>query len=186
MKKISIRKSPMAKIGLIDLINWIDEKGDKPVKEMRMVEIGSFVGDSTKIFAERFKEVISVDPFLNGYDIHDDSSEVWPMKIIFKQFEEDVLKKFANVVHYRMSSIDGAKLFADGGIDFVYIDGNHLYEFVKMDIEAWLPKIARPGWIGGHDYQNKVAPGVKSAVLEMFNTIDYHFSDTSWIKRLLL
>ena len=33
-----------------------------------IVEIGSYVGDSTMIFAKRFFNVISIDPFVNGYD----------------------------------------------------------------------------------------------------------------------
>ena len=184
MEKISIRQAKFAKIGLIDLIDYIDKMGDKKVKDMRMAEIGSFVGDSTKIFAERFKEVVSVDPFLNGYDAGDNSSEIWPMEDIFKQFNEDVLQKCPNVIHYHTLSAEGAKLFADGSFDFVYIDGNHLYEFVKLDIQSWLPKIKRPGWIGGHDYQHKHAPGVKPAVLEMLDGIDQHFRETSWIRRL--
>ena len=185
MEKISIRKAPTAIPGLIELCDWIKDNSDKPLSEMRMAEIGSFVGDSTKIFASRFKEVISVDPFLNGYDKSDDSSETWPMDVIFKQFKEDVLDKFPNVTHCHITSEEGSKLFADKSFDVVYIDGNHLYEFVKTDLGCWLPKVKRPGWIGGHDYQHKRAPGVKPAVLEMIGEIDHHFPETSWIKRLV-
>ena len=54
MEKISIRRARTAIPGLLDLIKWIEERGDKPLKKMRMAEIGSFVGDSTKQFASRF------------------------------------------------------------------------------------------------------------------------------------
>jgi len=183
MGKISIRNAKFAKIGLIDLIDWIDERSDKPVKEMRMVEIGSYVGDSTQIFAKRFKEVISIDPFQNGYDETDPSSYNIPMDRIYKQFK-DLIKTLKNVKHNRLTSEEGAKLFEDGEFDFVYIDGNHIYEYVKLDIKCWLPKIRKDGWIGGHDYQHKWAPGVKPAVLEMIGDIDHHFRETSWVKKI--
>lgn len=185
MEKISIRQAKTAIPGLLDLCTWIEKYGDKTLEEMRMAEIGSFVGDSTKVFAKRFKEVVSVDPYLNGYDKSDPSSENWPMEQIFAQFKEDVLDKFDNVIHHHTTSEEGSKLFADASFDFVYIDANHLYEFVKLDLKCWLPKVKRPGWIGGHDFQHKWAPGVKPAVLEMVHSIDNHFQETSWIKRLI-
>lgn len=182
--KISIRRAKTAIPGLLDLCSWIEDKGDKPLKKMSMVEVGSFVGDSTRIFAERFGKVVSIDPFKNDYDDTDPSSFTWPMEQIYAQFKEDILNKFINVTNHKVTSEEGAKLFADNSFDFVYIDGNHIYEFVKLDLKSWLPKIKCPGWIGGHDYQHKRAPGVKPAVLEIIGEIDCHFADTSWIKRL--
>ncbi len=185
MEKISIRQAKTAISGLRELIEWIKTNGDKPIKEMNMVEIGSFVGDSTREFAEAgFNSIICVDPFLNGYDETDASSETWPMERIYKQFKEDILDVYKNVNHFRMTSEAASKLFRDEDFDFVYIDGNHLYEFVKLDLVCWLPKIKRPGWIGGHDYQHKRTPGVKPAVLEILGQIDHHFPETSWIRRL--
>ena len=35
---------------------------------------------------------------------------------------------------------------------FVYIDGDHLYQSVKNDIETWLPLLTTPGILAGHDY----------------------------------
>lgn len=39
-------------------------------------------------------------------------------------------------------------------LDFVYIDGNHHYKFVKADIENYFPKVRVGGVIGGHDFYN--------------------------------
>ena len=36
-------------------------------------------------------------------------------------------------------------------LDFVYIDGNHAYEYVKKDIGLYYPKLKKGGVIGGHD-----------------------------------
>lgn len=178
MEKISIRQAKFAKIGLIDLINHI---GD--TSKMVMAEIGSYVGDSTEIFAKNFATVYSVDPWQNGYDDSDPSSYNIPMERIEAQFDE-LLPKYPNIIKHKMTSVEGARLFEDASLDFVYIDGNHIYEFVKMDIDAWLPKVKPGCWIGGHDYQHKWAPGVKPAVLEKLGGIDMHFRETSWIKRI--
>ena len=42
--------------------------------------------------------------------------------------------------------------FEDGSLDYVYIDGNHLYEFVKKDLELSLRKVKSGGYITGDDY----------------------------------
>jgi hypothetical protein len=39
-----------------------------------------------------------------------------------------------------------------GEVDFVFLDANHVYEFVKRDLELWWPKISVAGIIAGHDY----------------------------------
>ena len=44
------------------------------------------------------------------------------------------------------------KLFANNSLDFVYIDGNHAYDFVKQDMEMWWPKLKKGGLFCGHDY----------------------------------
>ncbi len=52
----------------------------------------------------------------------------------------------------RKSSTEAVKSFAPDALDFVFIDGNHEFEFVVNDIIVW-HKVVRPGGIlAGHDY----------------------------------
>ena len=53
----------------------------------------------------------------------------------------------------RASSMDAVKDFDDESLDFVYIDANHDYEFVKEDIREWSKKVRIGGIVSGHDYQ---------------------------------
>ena len=56
-------------------------------------------------------------------------------------------------------------------LDFVYIDGNHDYEYVLGDIELYYPKVRDGGVIGGHDIYLK---GVREAVETCF---DYYYEE---------
>lgn len=48
-------------------------------------------------------------------------------------------------------SLPASKRFADGELDFVYIDARHDYDGVLEDLEAWYPKVKSGGIISGHD-----------------------------------
>jgi hypothetical protein len=58
-------------------------------------------------------------------------------------------------------------------LDFIYIDGNHSYEYVKNDIENYFPFIKSKGIMGGHDY-TKEYPGVIRAVREFAKKYHLH------------
>jgi len=57
------------------------------------------------------------------------------------------------------------ELYAGRMFQFVYIDGCHLYESVKKDLEAWWLLVEDGGILAGHDY-DKTHPGVIRAVDE--------------------
>ena len=64
----------------------------------------------------------------------------------------------------RATSMDGAKLFEDESLDFVYIDGNHEFDYVIEDLVAWGRKVRKDGIISGHDYYRFRGAGVVDAV----------------------
>ena len=63
-------------------------------------------------------------------------------------------------------SQQAATRFPDGSIDLVFVDGDHSYEAVKRDLQAWLPKVTKGGILSGHDFTTRM--GVYRAVDEMF------------------
>lgn len=72
-----------------------------------------------------------------------------------------------NCTIIRAFSVDAAKTVPDDSLDFVYIDGNHVADAVRADLEAWTPKVRRGGFIAGHDYRefpHKPMIEVKAAV----------------------
>lgn len=52
----------------------------------------------------------------------------------------------------RESSVQAAAMVPDGSLDLVYIDANHREDFVRADLEAWVPKVRSGGIVSGHDY----------------------------------
>jgi hypothetical protein len=52
----------------------------------------------------------------------------------------------------RATSKDASNIFEDNSLDFIYIDANHAYDFVKEDIRIWFPKLRKGGIFSGHDY----------------------------------
>ncbi len=74
--------------------------------------------------------------------------------------------KDRNVVILEMMSEDAVKQVPDESLDFVYIDGNHSYDFAMLDIILWSRKVRKGGIVSGHDYFNDPRHncGVQSAV----------------------
>jgi hypothetical protein len=66
-------------------------------------------------------------------------------------------------------------------LDFVYIDGNHSYEYVKDDIESYFPKLKKGGVIGGDDFSASFT-GVPKAVIEFAekNNLQIHGEERDW------
>jgi hypothetical protein len=62
------------------------------------------------------------------------------------------LDRYPNFTFVEKFSVDAAKDFEDGSLDFVYIDANHADPYVTQDIEAWAPKVRKGGVVSGHDY----------------------------------
>lgn len=54
----------------------------------------------------------------------------------------------------RKFSRDAVNDFKDGSLDFIYIDGNHSFQYVIEDIAIWTRKVRKGGIVSGHDYYN--------------------------------
>jgi SAM-dependent methyltransferase len=71
---------------------------------------------------------------------------------------DSVLSRFGaeiqqgRVIVRRSRSVDAAIEFADGELDWAYIDGDHTYEAVKADLEAYYRVLRPGGLLAGDDY----------------------------------
>lgn len=89
---------------------------------------------------------------------------------VCKLLEKEIAS--AQVVIHRMLSHEAAPLFPDTHFDWAYLDASHYYEDVKVDLEAWFPKVKSGGYITGDDYdrQGFWDHGVTRAVNEFVET----------------
>ena len=125
------------------------------------VEIG--VNDGTNMFnllrktGKRLK-MYGVDPYIiqkeNTLYEHELGSTNYNNNS-FSQMKRDVIKKsikYHNLELIIDRSDNASKNFKDESIDFVFIDGDHSYKSVLLDIDCWHPKVQENGLIMGHDY----------------------------------
>jgi predicted O-methyltransferase YrrM/2-polyprenyl-3-methyl-5-hydroxy-6-metoxy-1,4-benzoquinol methylase len=131
------------------------------------VEIGSWKGKSAAFMA--------VEIANSGKNIRFDCVDPWPdqpenpqeyfetFPDLYKTFLDNVAPVRDYINPIRKLSDEAVALYEDNSLDFVFIDGNHDYEFVKKDILNYLPKVKPGGILAGHDWQ---LPGVVQAVTE--------------------
>lgn len=160
----------------------------------KFVEIGAWKGKS---ICYAGVEIIN-----SGKNIKIDSVDTWegsPGEPVLMNDESvinntlyfDYLKNIEPVKEVvfpiRLPSVQAAKLYTDESLFFVFIDGSHLYEAVKEDILAWLPKVKSGCFIGGHDIdQTEEFNGVRKAVDEILgpgNVKIYNKGWASWLYR---
>jgi len=94
--------------------------------------------------------------------------------IVTKTFDDvykiaiERLSPYSNCTLIKKKSMDALANIPDSSLDFVYIDGNHLYGYVAMDLMQWAKKVRKGGIIAGHDYYDikgsRSNRGVKHAV----------------------
>ncbi len=75
------------------------------------------------------------------------------------------LTKDQRVTFLKMTSDEAFNNHLPKDLDFVYIDGNHDYEFVKRDLSNAFQHVRKGGYVGGHDFSHPTE-GVVRAVIE--------------------
>lgn len=139
----------------------------------RKLKVGAEVGVSCGLHSYKILEytnlekLYSVDP----YRSYGDSTNVdMPQKhfdIMYLKVK-DKLSKFGNRTKMiRDLSKDASPMFKKHELDFVFLDANHQYEFVKEDLNLWYEKVRPGGIVAGDDYAT-IHPGVPQAVDEFF------------------
>ena len=152
-------------------------------------ELGFKIGAEVGVCYGYYSEVLFQNiPGLKLYAI--DSWDMYEKYRDFKTAEtyikvySDAKEKLApyNCELIKKLSMDAVTDFADESLDFVYLDGNHSYDFVKDDIREWAKKVRKGGIVAGHDYYITRAGnhGVINAVDEYVKAHGYELNSTSW------
>lgn len=84
----------------------------------------------------------------------------------------------------RATSKRASRMFDDGSVAMVLIDGDHALDAVLDDILAWQRKVRVGGMLAGDDYSDEY-PGVVEAVNRMFDTPgEIDVKGTTWRVRI--
>ena len=141
-------------------------------KEIVAVEIGVYEGENSEQMNKHLniKKLYLIEPY-KEYESYAGTYN-----------ELDKAKKKAhkrnnkgNEIWIEQLSQDGIKMVFEKA-DFVYIDGNHEYEYIKKDLKLCWKILNKGGIISGHDIQYD---DISKAVLEFANKekVDVHFGD---------
>lgn len=145
----------------------------KMPKHAVCAEIGVWKGDYSDLILDVTspKKLHLVDPWefqsefpdrMYGGTVATSQSD---MDVIYQDVKER-FAEFDNVVFNRGKSEEVLQDFPDGYFDWVYIDGNHYYDYVSKDLNICFSKVKGGGVIAGDDYgwgENEGFP-VKRAV----------------------
>ncbi len=123
-------------------------------------EIGVYKGEHAESFLENcsIKRLYLIDSYEDYTDYKDAERHYGHDQDILEDAEKEAKERLEEKFYFhikwiREKSINALKDIPDK-LDFVYIDANHQYEFVKEDIENYYPKIKKGGILGGHDMYN--------------------------------
>jgi hypothetical protein len=162
------------------------------------VEIGTAIGKSTMYLGV---EIINSNKNIK-YDTYDCqrkyNKEEWcpsTLEVLenpnLEELPEEEDSSWQNYLHninpikhivnsYREYSVIASKKYENESLDFVFIDGNHSFEEVVMDINHWLPKIKKNGVLAGHDYTDENY-AVRNAVNSIFNKDKIRIDGSCWV-----
>ena len=152
---------------LIELIRI--HVGDSP---LRGAEIGVWAGVTSAELIKAFTSLhlYMIDSYDPTYDLDGMKHEPFKIEEVLVQAVKNTIRRRKRRTLIIQNSIQASELFADGSMDFVFLDGSHFYEAIKADIEVWAPKVKKGGLVAGHDYGEFLARkfncGVKQAVDE--------------------
>lgn len=142
-------------------------------------EIGVWRGDFSLALwkANKKATIYSIDPWAM-YDEYPEKNAPEVMDEAFRLAQRRLTKTSCIII--RAFSMDAVKTFRDGELDFVYIDGNHTFEYVTNDIAEWSKKVRIGGIVSGHDYARYKNKGRSCHVKSVVAAWAYSHSIRPW------
>jgi len=157
------------------MINFLKEENKK---DLIGVEIGTASGENAKRILKTLsiKKLYLIEPWLT----YEELGEIKDCNKS-KQKCKKVLKKWNSKIVYVKKLSENAVNDIPDNVNFIYVDGNHKYAFVKKDIELYYPKVKPGGVIGGDDFCGNFV-GVVRAVLEFVDkhNLELHSRINDW------
>ena len=120
---------------------------------MTGAEIGVYKGAFSELFCKAGLNTYSIDPWM-AYDGAGRTPKLQERQDFIFGHTQRLLAPYPNSTIVRKTSMEALADFEDGSLDWVYIDGNHIFRYVAEDIFEWSRKVRPGGIVSGHDYFN--------------------------------
>jgi len=137
-------------------------------------EVGVHAGDTTEFLLKNLpliKRYYSIDPW-KLYEMYDGKMYRKPgnrkfgsLDLAMKNYFKVIRPYKDKVITYQMTSVEASKHLPKDYLDWVFIDANHEYKYIKENLDLWSWRVKTGGVVAGHDYGNKWK-GIKKAVDE--------------------
>lgn len=133
---------------MFDFSHYYDWMAEFLPSGCRIAEVGVADGDSVIFLAKRLLhhsktfKIYAVDNMQYGGYIQ--------MKTIYENLIKHGVAQYVEVIP--KDSLEAAKDFNDGYLDFCFIDSSHEYLQTKKEIPVWYDKVKDLGILAGHDY----------------------------------
>ena len=118
-------------------------------EKKRLVEIGVWHGVTTKLL----RNAMAQDGLLLGIDPYPKGRFGFSVQRVIA--EREIARATVGTMEWqRLTGVEAARLYAASKrppVDFIFIDGDHSYEGLQGDWEAWSPLVAPQGIIALHD-----------------------------------
>jgi len=146
----------------------------KMPKNSICAEIGVNRGNFSKLILKivKPKKLYLIDPWkhFSGKKPENEATMDENFNKTLKRVKNEI--ESGQVIIKKKSSLDVLSKFENNFFDWIYVDGDHRYEFVKKDLELCYSKIKKNGFIAGDDYNHQWGPKkiqVAKAVDEFIN-----------------
>jgi cephalosporin hydroxylase len=132
-------------------------------RQISVIEIGARYGESSETILRSLdvREYIIIDPY-QVYDEYKDDGfydalEAKSGDTIFRETHNKLRKFHPNITFMRAFSDDETVLqsIADNSADLIFVDGNHNYDYVMMDLRSYYPKLKYGGILCGDDFHTR-------------------------------
>jgi len=162
-------------INIQDKQEFIKHYLDK-IQNGLFVEIGVCHGTTSDFILTHNKtcHLYCVDPYVS-YDDYEDACANEVNDGLYLSTKTRLESKYPNRVTFIRKFSGNAITFVPDELDFVYIDGNHKYEFVINDLELWYYKLKKGGFIicdDAHDTDESLRDNEGNMFIQ-WNSISY-------------
>jgi len=145
-------------------------------KPIIAVEIGTEKGDNAYDMVRQLniQMLYVIDPY-SAYDdyIRSENTRTEKGMMDIERMAKRKLKKYGEKISWIKKLSNDAVNDIPNNVDFIYIDGNHEYEYVLNDMRNYWAKIRQGGVMAGHDINNS---GVAKAVCQFAKENNLYFT----------